>query len=351
MSPRVVWMPRSRSLSVAGFRIRTWNVVRILRDRGWNVEISDGRWGRCPDIIVLSKRYDDDAISLVSKKKAQGARIVFDLFDNHFYNPNHLKSLQSASLNIRRMISLSDIVVASTEMMAAMILDYMGTNVDIEVIPDSYEEKLPLEACKWYLQSKGRLDIWKHRKWLASRPINSGRLVWFGIHGGANADYGMKDISHISPILNRLNEEIRVSLTVISNSIKKYASLKKTWCFDSRYVEWSACSFDDILSLHDICVIPIDLNPFTQVKTANRPVTALAHGVAVVADSIPSYEILKGGIRLGNWEQNLRDYLFNPEIRQQEIDLGRRIIEEQLSPDVVASRWEAVFDRVISTPI
>jgi len=56
---------------------------------------------------------------------------------------------------------------------------------------------------------------------------------------------------------------------------------------------------------HSICVIPINPNPFTLATTDNRIVTALVHGLQVVADSIPSYRRHARHACLDDWEDGL----------------------------------------------
>ena len=53
-------------------------------------------------------------------------------------------------------------------------------------------------------------------------------------------------------------------------------------------------------------VVPISPNPFTRCKSANRPALALAAGVPVVADAIPSYRELAPYLTLDDWAGGLR---------------------------------------------
>jgi hypothetical protein len=75
-------------------------------------------------------------------------------------------------------------------------------------------------------------------------------------------------------------------------------------------MEWDSYeSFCERFRQHDICILPINLNPYTRCKSNNRLALSLLLGVPVVADTIPSYEEFERYCLLDNWHENLRTYL------------------------------------------
>lgn len=157
------------------------------------------------------------------------------------------------------------------------------------------------------------------------------RIVWFGNHGGGFADGGMSDLSSIRDYLEDVYNTMPISLTVVSNSYKKYKELTAGWSVPTFYVPWDGEYFSSVLRLHGISVIPIQANPFTMAKTSNRVATSLVHGLQVIADPIPSYLEYHENICLGAWKDNLTVLLSNPkdcciEIKAEEFEGRNRSV-------------------------
>jgi hypothetical protein len=346
------WKPKFYDPTVASVRIRCLNPLSELRARGLPVELFDRGRRATYRAVIYSKLYDVATYREAKELKTKGTIIILDICDNHFYNPHSWAPLLKAREELLRMMALVDYVVTSTETLAEVVRTVKPDLNSITVIGDAVETEIPHEFTPWWRR------WWYGRQLATLRTVVTadqvkGRtpLVWFGIHGGPNAPYGMLDLLNIRSCLERLNHEFPLSLTIISNSWRKYLTLVQGWKIPTRYMPWSANTFLSALHAHAIAVIPISPNPFTRCKTNNRLVTALQARLAVVADSIPSYEEFRPVSRLDCWESGLRDYISKPDLRTHDVLLGQSMINAKWTLPRIADQWQLFFQRVLSTSV
>lgn len=345
MSGWIGWKPSSFDPKVASSRLRCLGPLAELHSRGCSVELFDRRHINRYAAVVYSKIYDDASYHQAVELQRRGIRIIFDLCDNHFYNPRTLKYWKDARQRLTRMMTLADALIASTEALAEVMKSELPMQRSIAVIGDPVETEL--ENCP--------TPVWK--RWLALRQSASllsilrtgqgrGRtpLVWFGNHGSPYAEGGMLDLQRIRSLLEGLNREHPISLTVISNSRWKYQRYIKQWAMPTYYLDWHPATFLTLLRAHVIAVIPVSRNPFTLCKSNNRLALALSQGLAVVADLIPSYRDFAAACYLGEWESGLHSYLRDPHLRNSHAALGRTIVRDRWSMPRVADQWQTFFD-------
>lgn len=305
----VHFWPHTLDSNTASYRLRCLRVIEGLRSCGVDVRLYKN--GDAPEKLVMSKRYDPLTIQQALKiKNKYGTKLYLDICDNHFfYKKLEPKAFRRAE-HLRAAIKAVDLVIASSEYLAGIIRDEIGNGIPIVVIGDLVDfphEPSLLEKLKHpisYFQFKA-LEFSLDK--LDTSKLN--RLVWFGNHGGRYADSGMNDLETIQPYLEDIHEKTPISLTIISNSWRKYKRLTVDWAFPTFYLPWSKEFFSSALFLHSIAVIPIQKNPFTMAKTCNRVETGLVHGLGVIADQIPSYNEYKSNIYLGDWEKGLSELM------------------------------------------
>jgi hypothetical protein len=346
MIPEIGWEPTSRDFRVASARIRCLAPIRELEAAGVPVELYNDRSEREYELVVISKRYDPPVLHDAELLKSRGVRIVFDLCDNRFYAPTPERALELGRLN--RMLGVADELVASTETLAG-ILSSLRPDKRITVIGDAVETEI--------LQEKGHFETrWWHRFQCGRllRRIERERkqrrtpVVWFGHHGSDYADGGMADLERIRASLERAHARHRLSLTVISNNASKFRRLTKGWKLPAFYLSWHPLTFFTALKAHDVAVLPIQVTDFTRCKTNNRPATALASGLAVIADSIPSYEPLRFATVLDDWERGWDRYLGAPEVRRKDVEAGREFVLREYAIARIAGQWKALFERMLN---
>ena len=133
---------------------------------------------------------------------------------------------------------------------------------------------------------------------------------------------------------------------MISNSRQKFDRLIAPWSVPTHYLEWSPLTFPPALRAHQIALIPVTQNPFTWCKSNNRLATALAAGLGVVADTIPSYQEFAQFCRLDDWEKGLCDYVGDPAVRSRDVQAGQALVSRFCSPERIADAWQGFFTTI-----
>jgi hypothetical protein len=293
--------------------------------------------GDAPEILVLSKRYDLDSIKkALELKKNFGTKLYLDICDNHFYYKNPEPAAIKRATELRNAVCAVDVVIASSNYLAEVIGLETGNQTPCVIIGDLVDfpfEPSLIDKIKnpiSYFRVKALEFSFRRQK-----KCNLYRLVWFGNHGGGYADCGMNDLESIRSHLECINSQTPISLTIISNSWRKYINLTKDWAFPTFYLPWNRMFFSSALFLHKTSIVPIKKNPFTMSKTSNRVETSLMHGLSVVADSIPSYLDYKTNIYLGEWVKSLSE-LVVAENNKKEIDFDGNNFE-------IIKKWRSVL--------
>lgn len=342
------WKPVSTDERIASARIRCLQPLRTLRARGVAVELFDPQCADAYRVVVYSKRYDERSRREAETLRARGVKVVLDLCDNHFYVPNGSPTLARAAAELRAMVRAVDEVVASTDALAEVVRQEVPAGAPVTVIGDAVEAGLQGPPGHPLRRLRDRLRLARLRRALAASGLpRERRLVWFGVAGGPRGDYGMRDLLARRADVEAVARTHALSLTVVSNSREMFRRHIHPWNMPTFYLDWSAYTFDAALREHAVAVIPVTQTPFTRCKTNNRVATALSTGLAVVADSIPSYRPFAAAARLDDWEGGLRDYLSDPTRRAADVEAGRALLARDWSDDAIADRWLAFFRRLI----
>jgi hypothetical protein len=339
----IAWLPFGENLSAASTRLRCHDIVLQLGRMGHDARVVTAREEPGAGILVLSKRYDVQAHQLARRVRDAGGSVVLDLCDNHFDQaPDDARS----GARRRRLTSILDAIdhlVVSTDALAAIVRRHTGYSGAMTVIGDPVDDPALDRVRRGWRQALASLRLeGLQRRRLRDRS-GAIRLIWFGAHGVSYADGGMLDLLAIADLLRRIP---RLELTVLSNSWRKYWRHIRRLGVPTRYFEWNPRTFAPLLRAHDICVIPIRVNPFTICKSNNRAATALWHGLPVVANAIPSYVELQPFTMLDNWDAGLHTYIDHPEIAAEHVRQGRGYLKEHYSLDAITRRWLDVFAAV-----
>jgi hypothetical protein len=342
------WKPKSSDTRVASTRIRCLNPLHELQHRGFPVELFRPEHASQYTAVVYSKLYDEASYREAVGLRENGTRIVVDLCDNHFYNPAGNPELARARVGLERMLRLADYLVASTPEIGAVIRAELGTDRPVSVIGDAVEETIAgvyEPALRRWLR---RRELQRLLAWLENgrKAGIEAALVWFGIHGGPHHEHGIGDLLRVRPVIEQLHRRHGVQLTVISNSRQKFDRLIAPWSLPTHYHEWSPLTFLPALRAHQIALIPVTRNPFTWCKSNNRLATAIAAGLGVVADTIPSYQEFAQVCRLDDWEQGLSDYVGDPAVRSRDVQAGQALVSRLCSPERIADAWQGLFTAV-----
>lgn len=315
--------------NVASSRLRAFLPIRYLKDKKdkrYKVEIFDRKKMDSYSCVIFQKTYDIETVEMAKRLRRMGIKTVFDLCDNHFYCSSNSPEEQKRINLLTEMINTVDLVTVSTPQLGRLI-----PNKPHIVIDDAIE----------YYES----NFWKDNFWAWKiRNDKTKRIVWFGNAGSESPRFGMIDIQKVLPALKKISKIFSISLTIISNSKSLFDKYIGKTDFPTRYIEWKRTSYFYQLKQHDICVIPADLNPFTEVKTNNRVITALQAGLGVVADRLPSYAEFEKMILFENWEENIVKYIEDESLKQHYVSQAKDYIEQRYGKNHTVKQWESLFD-------
>lgn len=318
-------------------------MIDALREQGFDAELYAPD-EPAPAVLVLSKRFDPDSLATVLQLRTQGTRVVLDLCDNLFHaDPPSLASDRRKAW-LRDACEAVDAVIVSTDPLRRVVREAAPNVARITVIGDAFEPPHDPRLVATFDRLKAEVGLARLRVSLSlDRRPGVLRLLWFGHHGSAHAEGGMLDLMSIVGDLNDVGRESPLSLTVISNHLPKFEQVQQATRIPCFYLPWHRDTFSRAVRLHHTAVLPVRRNPFTDCKTNNRVATALIHGLAVMADPIPSYEEFAPFIGLGDWRDGLRRQACHHAASQAAVLAGQRYLREHWSSAQVAATWAAAL--------
>jgi glycosyltransferase involved in cell wall biosynthesis len=238
------------------------------------------------DVLVFLKPVQGD-VEKALEGKARGARIVFDVCDDHF-----------GHIQYREMAKVAELVTCPTRSMAAH-LRQLGLTQPIAVVPDPYEfeEKQP--------QPMPAIE----------RP----RLLWFG-HA-----LNLGSLVHWMPALSEY------PLEIVSN-------LRPPGLNGYTFTKWSLENLRAAFWRSDIVLMPVT-EPW---KSPNRTVEALRQGKPVVASPSPSVHDIPG-VYLGNMVLGVKVLAGEGLLTVDRVLAGQNWIRDRYSIEACAAAWRAAL--------
>jgi hypothetical protein len=329
------WKPKFNDPNVASVRYRCLNPLTELQRRSFQIELFDPERCNKYSAVIFSKLYDEQNYQLAIKLKSNHKSVIFDICDNHLYNPYGTEKFKVVRDQVLRMLSISDLVITSTETLADVLVQETELQTRPTVIGDAIEEDLFElgSSASWFRRIERNIKF--HYLYNKSK-VN---VLWFGIHGGENAPYGMLDLLNQKDLMIAAQRIHPFRLIIASNSRDKFLEHIKPFPFETHYCEWTLAEFGHIVLSSDICVLPITRNPFTICKSNNRLATALYAGIPTIADSIPSYSDLSKFCVLDDWENGLRNYLRDPLKAKEHARPAKNYIKARYSIAEIGSQW------------
>ena len=328
---RVGWKPFNYDARVPSVRFRSILPIRILARAGIRTNLVPADGSGDYDCVVFQKSYTQADYELAQEYAARGVKVVFDLCDNHFYAPGDQPMLVERAARLRQIVDVADVVTVSTPAVAELVPEKKVFLVD-----DALE--VPRGAAVARLRAS-----WRRR--LPRR--GGGRIVWFGNGESKGIDIGLIELARIVPDLESLHRSTPLRLTVISNQRRLFDQYVGGSSFPVRYVRWNATTFAQHFSTNDVCVIPMNVNPYSVCRTNNRVRTALLLGLPVVATEIPSYAEFDPWMLVENWQENIARYLHDRELAQQNVDGAQAHISSTYTSSRVVEQWTRVFESLL----
>ena len=335
----IAWYSDECDPNLASVRLRMLQPMRELAAAGVGVARYDpaadaGAWRA----LVFCKCLTRKGLEVARRARQSGLRIVYDICDNVYEvspTPKQRRRMEVMS----GFLELADDVVFSTEALRQQILlrhpDIAGRS---RVIPDMLESMQPPAG------GPGLIGGWRLsrlRRFLG-RHGAALHAVWFGnnmgkLSGLVHVDAAMRELETFSAVRP-------VTLTVISNDAPLYRAARHNWRIPSHYLPWSLATFALALAQHDVAIVPVERNAYTQGKTINRPATAILAGLGVVGDAIESYEPLRPYIHLDDWQAGLAHYAATPPRADPRLAAARRLLTESYGDAAVAALWRQLLE-------
>ena len=311
--------------ALASERYRVVIPAQLLRAGGHEVTavpagcpLNDAIWNAAlkAELLVVSKVFTDDVLEVVRRARAEGARIVLDLCDDHFETPE-LGSVYT------QLCETVDAIVVSTSAMGETIATRFGRHSS--VIDDPYEAPLGEPIF---------------------RPRPDGlRLAWFG--SPVNFDTCVAML----PALAELSRSLPLTLRVVTDAVDGFvpSRLEELTAphrptMQTRFVPWSPAETWSTIAAADLVVVPSFDDPRKRVKGPNRMVESLRLGRFVAAYPLPAY------VPLGQYAWLGRDLtagigwaVANPAAVLARVQAGQKYVAARFAPEIIGRAWETVL--------
>ena len=283
-------------------RLRAFEVAEVLKARyGITSAFPPFEFAAKPKTIVLQKKCDSLALALASRLKNDGCRVVYDLCDPIWMQPE-LKSLRG--WDVDRAIELAHLVVVPSKTLREALL-----------------ERYPNTSCA-VIEDAVNLADFDHIS-----PIrSSNQLLRIGFIGTA---LNMVHLAEVAPALEYLSKKMRLVLRVISAAGMDMPKMP----VETDFVEWRLDSFARDLAECDIAVLPMRINNWNCCKSPNRLQLCFALGIPTIFSPIPSWleltESYKSlqccAISADDWKLEF-ETLLDPSIRRDMGKLSRSLV-------------------------
>ncbi len=404
----VVWKVLELRVDVASVRYRALMPALGLHERGYDSIFL--QYGERPSPLsnicaaVFVKSFSAEDFALAEDFCRAGIPVILDLCDNVFIPEYELGPFGQAFAHFKAMAAISRAVLVPTEELATQLRRQTGYQGRVVVIPDQVETEATarevlrfrqtLAHCRRHIVPRilARLPSplaaamtpavraasrlvgprsvvrQKARHLLArSDPLGQAfltaaataaptrlgqraaarrRVIWFGNHGAPHSMFGMPSLAAILPNLKALNEAIPIELAIVSNNVKQFTELFSNLPFPASYAQWDLLSIFANVSSADVCVLPNPRDDFSLCKSQNRAVLALALGVPVVADSIPSLDDFKECVIFDDWVGGIQTYLSDPDRTARDVARARGVIGRLFGRTAVTNLWQALLETV-----
>ncbi len=227
------WVAAGSSMLSPQYRIRTYNVHRWLRSRGYRSALISSDEIHHVDTVIFSRVFNWDELELMRAAKEMGKRVLLDICEDMFDLPFPA---------FTPMLEEAEMVICCSHVLAEKA---RAVNPNVLVIEDAVEADFALNCA---YESGRRL-----------------RVVWVGM--GGNAHHAEK----LRPMIEELGYEL---VTVHEHP--------------DADIPWELDTWQEILAGCDIAIAPID-QQLQPAKSNNKLTTYMALGLPTVAAPLDAY--------------------------------------------------------------
>lgn len=341
---RVGWHAKSYDPTMASIRVRLLEPMAYLQERGIKAETYCQKVGPQYDLLIFSKSFCHKALDIARAARFSGKPVVFDICDNIFGGKARIDTRRRIG-RVKEMLSLATHVTFSTPVLAHQVQQALPEVASkSHIIPDTMDNLSVVNSSPCIFAQR-ELEALRH--FLGSH-VGALHCVWFGKSQGT-----LSGIAHLGAAVAELEKFSRthpVTLTIISNKRWLCWRARREWKLPTHYMPWSLATFEEGLKCHQVAIIPVERNQYTRGKTINRPATAIAAGLGVVADSIDSYEELRPFIPLNDWQGGLRQYVERAPSVDERLEAARQHLQLRYGRDAIGRMWQNLLEQIAANP-
>lgn len=277
----VVWISRFPHLATYRYRAEIPS-TEVAKHNGFVVGVNEGE----ADIAIFTKPVMAD-VEIAKQLKAEGAKIVVDLQDNHFH---HAKSGDTQ----RAMAAISDAVICATETMRQIIGEEVGRDACVIGDPYEFEEVAPHAQGDDYL--------------------------WFGHQVNFAELAGVMNVMGASRKLRVVTGPRQVPTTI----------------------PWSVENLRRAFAMSNIALFPT--REGSQYKSPNRLINAIRQGCFAVCMMHPAYWEFRDYVWVGDFHAGLRwSEAFVDELNER-VRSGQDYVRERFSPETIGKKWVSFLE-------
>jgi SAM-dependent methyltransferase len=323
---------------MASARYRMLLPGRHLQRQGHIVEFHsvglDVNWDSYPrdslnaDVVIFSKSFNRANEDAASFARTNGAKVIFDVSDNHFNRPE-------LNAHYHAMAALADRVTVPTAAMGKAVSEHTG--ILSAVVPDPVDgRRKPPSAMR---------AIKRRRFGFFPGPLEAVRLLWFGHPSN------MPGLIGVIPSLTALAKEYPIELDIVTSRNPLLENLLSKHVTDGgrdfllSFSEWSPQAMENALERCDLVIIPGDpASGRESVKSHNRLAEALWAGKYVAAHPLPAYQdFIDWAWVSEDLVTGIKWALMHPDMAPSQVAQAQAYIEANFSPEHVGARWLEVI--------
>jgi len=279
--------------NIASSRLRCYRIQDALERSGFTSRIGFDAF--C-DILLIQKKCDERAIDAAFACKRKSGILIFDIDDF----PDIPGFLHKAQL----LVSIADVVTTATPEQGTLAGKlFSGLSGDrIFCLPNPVDYNLAGPRKKLH------------------EVCNPLKIVWFG---------------NVENFPERLLSSASTTRDFEFHAITNASAGVRERYSNCHFHEWNYKNFSDTLSQFDVCLLNHQGTEILNAKSANKMVTAIVHGLPVVASRTPDYQRVAHLAGLDDWLYDDETTLYaclnkltDPAIRNSYISQSQQVVWE-----------------------
>lgn len=285
------------------------------------------------DLIVVQRPLDNAMTAVIKQAKRQGIATIVEIDDDfstvHTKNVAHGAMLGKASGHqwVEQAASIADLVTVSTPQLAKYAR-HGRYSVLRNCVPDSIFDTLV---------QKSNQDLWPRIGWTGTVQTHPNDL--------------QETKGRLGPLLMR--NGLPFNVVGDGHDVARNLGLaKETDVFATGWVDLDAY-YQYVVGFIDVGIVPLELSPFNQAKSALKGLEYAALGIPFVASPTREYELLEiNGIGKtakspGDWAKHIQRMIDRPAETERIANEARDRIRAEHTYSVNAPKWIEAWEKAI----